>query len=67
MTEEALVESEKRDLDGDFRMTEEEFDRVLKDCSRARGNRPSGLSPPCKEAKKVSTTQSQSKGRDRHN
>ena len=28
-----------RDLDGDFQMTEEEFDRVLEDCSRAQESR----------------------------
>ena len=29
-----------RDLDGDFTMTEETFDNVLADCSRARERRP---------------------------
>ena len=36
-TEEALVEG---DLDSDFKMTEDAFDKVLEDCSRYRGPPP---------------------------
>ena len=37
-----------RDLDGDFQMTEEVFDKVMADCSRARG-------PPPPKQQKVSS------------
>ena len=49
------VDERRRDLEGDFTMTAEEFDGALRDCTRARDGRARGISPPRKEAKTGST------------
>ena len=61
-TVEMEVDDGRRDLEGDFTLTEEEFDGALEDCTRARDGRVRGTSPPRKEAKIGSTPKSRLEG-----
>ena len=57
-SEDMDVDEGRRDLGGEFTLTEEEFDGALEDCTRARDGRLRGTSPPRKEAKIGSTPKS---------